>query len=261
MKNKNSKNKIISKIWGFMNKSPILSGVIISILAIVGSQFMKIYTYIYWLPYFRFFKIPMYYFDIVIFDRYTIICKIILIILIMIMIFSVIEFIEKRFRIKQKFGLGKLLLLEVVILYGNLLLKMSIHNFEKIDILNYIEWVIVLIILKNMCSFLMLKIKLRKMFFSIIFGIAFILLGTGGIMYMYGDNNVINYLYSPLKVIDDNKLVLLETTDKYYIVPCAKREGGGINIYRDSYAFIDKNNYIIQRRYYDIYDEYNKNLN
>ena len=83
-----------------MNKSPILSGVIISILAIVGSQFMKIYTYIYWLPYFRFFKIPMYYFDIVIFDRYTIICKIILIILIMIMIFSVIEFIEKRFRIK-----------------------------------------------------------------------------------------------------------------------------------------------------------------
>ena len=103
-----------------MNKSPILSGVIISILAIVGSQFMKIYTYIYWLPYFRFFKIPMYYFDIVIFDRYTIICKIILIILIMIMIFSVIEFIEKRFRIKQKFGLGKLLLLEVVILYGNL---------------------------------------------------------------------------------------------------------------------------------------------
>ena len=66
-----------------MNKSPILSGVIISILAIVGSQFMKIYTYIYWLPYFRFFKIPMYYFDIVIFDRYTIICKIILIILIM----------------------------------------------------------------------------------------------------------------------------------------------------------------------------------
>ena len=63
MKNKNSKNKIISKIWGFMNKSPILSGVIISILAIVGSQFMKIYTYIYWLPYFRFFKIPMYYFD------------------------------------------------------------------------------------------------------------------------------------------------------------------------------------------------------
>ena len=107
----------------------------------------------------------------------------------------------------------------------------------------------------------MLYILSAFMFFSIIFGIAFILLGTRGIMYMYGDNNVINYLYSPLKVIDDNKLVLLETTDKYYIVPCAKREGGGINIYRDSYAFIDKNNYIIQRRYYDIYDEYNKNLN
>lgn len=115
--------------------------------------------------------------------------------------------------------------------------------------------------IKKYVFFSDVKNKIKKNVFFNYFGIAFILLGTGGIMYMYGDNNVINYLYSPLKVIDDNKLVLLETTDKYYIVPCAKREGGGINIYRDSYAFIDKNNYIIQRRYYDIYDEYNKNLN
>ena len=45
-----------SKIWEFMNNSQILSAVIISVTALIGTQIVKFYTYIYWMPYFTFLK-------------------------------------------------------------------------------------------------------------------------------------------------------------------------------------------------------------
>ena len=40
-----SNNSIVLKLWDFMNESPILSAVIISFIAIISSQLVKIYTY------------------------------------------------------------------------------------------------------------------------------------------------------------------------------------------------------------------------
>lgn len=265
---KKSKNKIESKIWKFMNESPILSGIIISILAILGSLFVKIYTYIYWLPYFEFFNIPMQYFDIVIFDKYTIVCKIIFISLLMIMILSIIEYMEKRYRFKRKLGSPKLILAEIIILFGNLILQSmllettTLPNLVKKNILQCVEWIMILLIVKSVCSLLLSKIKLRKMFFSIVFGAIFVLIGTGGLVYIHGYNeNVVEYLSGMLRIIDDDKIVLFETSDQYYVVPYKKEKAATIYMDIDSYEFIDKNKQLIERRYYVVYDESGKKLN
>ncbi len=102
-----SNNSIVLKLWDFMNESPILSAVIISFIAIISSQLVKIYTYIYWLPYFDFFKIPLFYFDIAIYDKYLLAFEIIPIIFITMVFFSFIQYAEKKCKITLKLGLVK----------------------------------------------------------------------------------------------------------------------------------------------------------
>lgn len=87
---------IVKIVWKFMNKSPILSAIIISMAAIIGSQGYKLYTYIYWLPYFKLFEVPTYYFEDVVFDKYELLLKIAPRIIPIILLFIFFNFLEKK---------------------------------------------------------------------------------------------------------------------------------------------------------------------
>lgn len=268
MKKRDSSHKIVLKIWNFMNKSPILSAIIISIIAILGSQLVKIYTYIYWLPYFNFFNIPLHYFDIAIFDKYALIFEVIPISFITMIFFAVFQYIEKKCRIIPKLGVVKSLVLAFFIICGSmvlqsiLVLKTSVPSFLKLDVWNYIEWATLLLVLKHLCPLIISNVKFKLTTPSIILGVLFVLVGIGSMVYIHGYNiNVVDNLQGQLKIIDDNKMVLFETSDKYYIIPCEKTENGSIKIYRDSYAFIDKSEQLVQSNYYNgIYNEYGVRL-
>ena len=88
------------------------------------------------------------------------------------------------------------------------------------------------------------------------------LIGTGGLVYIHGYNeNVVEYLSGMLRIIDDDKIVLFETSDQYYVVPYEKEKAATIHMDIDSYGFIDKNKQLIERRYYVVYDESGRKLN
>lgn len=263
MKNEDLNNKIVLKIWSFMNESPILSAIIISIIAILGSQLVKLYTYIYWLPYFNFFNIPLHYFDIAIFDKYALISDVILISFIVMIFFTILQYIEKKYGIIYKFGLLKSFMLAIFIICGCiilksiLVLKTSVPNFLKLNIWNYIIGATLLLVLKHLFPLIISKVKFKRSISSIILGVLFIIVSAGSIIYIHGYNvNVVANLSGQLKIIDENKMVLFETSDKYYIISYKKVQNNSIKIYRDSYAFIDKNEQLVQRNYYNLYDEY-----
>ena len=77
----------------------------------------------------------------------------------------------------------------------------------------------------------------------------------------YNDNTV-TFLVGELETIDDDKLILFETSDQYYIIPCEKNEDGSLKIYMNYYAFVDKDKQLVHRDYYnDIYNSYGIKIN
>ena len=145
---------LVKIVWKFMNKSPILSAIIISIAAIIGSQGYKLYTYIYWLPYFKLFEVPTYYFEDAVFDKYELLLKIAPRIIPIILLFIFFNFLEKKSKLEIKIGLLKLILLnfvEMIIIttiYCILLAKTSLPHFWT-SALSYISEAIILLACKK----------------------------------------------------------------------------------------------------------------
>lgn len=257
----------ISKIWDFMNKSPILSSVIISILAILWTQVIKIYTYIYWLPYFKTFSIPLIYFDIAILDKYTYIVEILPAVLFIFALFESLSYMEKKLKIALKLGRVKLLILISIIICGStvmqsiLVRKPEIPSFFRFDIWNYFDIVFWFEIIQYVFLYTKWKINIKVSPKFIAFCMLIFLVGTGTVVYIQGYNNAAGNLVCDLRMIEEDKVILFETVDQYYIVPCKELEDGSIKIYEHSYSFVDKNKQVVRRFFYNhVYDEFDRLL-
>ena len=262
---KKEKQNIVKKAWTFMNKSPILSAVLISILAVLGSQIYKIYTYIYWLPYFKLFEVPTYYFENALFDKYEVILATAPAIIVLIFVVITFDFFEKKIKLdflkKVIFELAILLsivlLLIVLSVYGITLSFIWIN-----DVLLYIVLSISFLMLKNLAIELLSNKKVKITVPLIIISLSLIFVISSSMVYIDGYNsNVVDTIYINSRTIDDNKFVVFETSTEFYVIPCEMKDDNSIKIYRDSYCFIDKEKQTVTNRHFsNIYNEYNLSL-
>ena len=258
---------LVKIVWKFMNKSPILSAIIISIAAIIGSQGYKLYTYIYWLPYFKLFEVPTYYFEDAVFDKYELLLKIAPRIIPIILLFIFFNFLEKKSKLEIKIGLLKLILLnfvEMIIITTIsciLLAKTSLPHFLT-SALSYISEAIILLAYKKIFVMLFKEkiIKPTICLLTIITLLFFIV--SCSMVYINGYNsNVLNAMYNESRVIDNNKFIVFETSEHFYVIACEEKDDNSVKVYRHSYAFIEKEKQnVIKKHYSDIYNEYNLSL-
>lgn len=269
-----------SKIWEFMNNSQILSAVIISVTALIGTQIVKFYTYIYWMPYFTFFKIPLKYYNVAILDDYSLIVEVLP------QSFSVLFFAfifqkgSDKFHIEEKLGLPKAILLAVLLILSFCVIQTvlarrnilplwlaSLPRFIRIDIWGYFADALLLLCLKRWVQIFWSGIRNRTKSINLIPIIIILVIiamcFVGLWVYIRGYNdNTVTFLVGELETIDDDKLILFETSDQYYIIPCEKNEDGSLKIYMNYYAFVDKDKQLVHRDYYnDIYNSYGIKIN
>lgn len=262
---KKEKQNIVKKVWDFMNKSPILSAVLISILAVLGSQMYKIYTYIYWLPYFKLFKVPTYYFENALFDKYELFLATTPTIIVLIFLVITFDFFEK----KIKLDFLKKVLLELAILLS-IVIILTVLSFYRIttsfiwinDILSYIVLSITFLMLKNLVIELLSNKKVKITVPLIIISLSLFFVISSSMVYINGYNsNIVDTIYINSRTIDDNKFVVFETSTEFYVIPYEMKDDGSIKIYRDSYGFIDKEEQTVTNRHFsNIYNEYNLSL-
>ncbi|MBR0348043.1 MAG: hypothetical protein IIX16_00215 [Clostridia bacterium] len=266
MSNKENKS-IIKTIWNFMNKSPILSAIIISFAAILGTQGYKLYTYIYWLPYFKLFEVPTYYFEDVVFDKYELFLEVTPKIILVILLFILFNFLEKKSKLETKLGFFPLLLLNLtetmMLFFLSIILvtQTSLPIFLSHHLLSYICLAIWVLIFKKSLSKILTK-KLIKPTVSLlaIFTSLFLVVSCS-IVYINGYNhNVVNAMYSESRVVD-NKFIVFETSEHYYVIACEEKDENSVKVYRDSYAFIEKEKQNVMKKHYKtIYNEYDWSL-
>ena len=269
--NKSEENKsIISTIWDFMNKSPILSTVLISFIAILGSQMYKMYTYIYWLPYFKLFKVPAYYFENALFDKYELLLKIAPKVIIILLLYVIFDFLERESKIVIKLGIMKATILDVSIMFLILFVS-TILSVTKIIfsiywlsyILSYIGDTITLLAIKKIVSILFSSQNIKNKFSLFTVATLIFIVISCGTVYIEGYNsNVVDILILESRTIADDKFIVFETEEQYYVVAYKKNEDGTIKVYRDSYGFIDKKNQSVTKNHYtEIYNEYDLSIN
>lgn len=247
MSNNKENKSIIKTIWNFMNKSPILSAIIISFAAILGTQGYKLYTYIYWLPYFKLFKVPTYYFEDVVFDKYELLLKTAPKFILVILLFLVFNFLEKKSKLEIKFGFLKLLILNLVEMFVVitisyiLIFKTSLPHFWRFTSLTYIIEAITLLMYKKILSKLFTD-KIIKPTISLLAGFTLLFfIVSCGMVYINGYNsNVVNAMHGESRVIENNKFVVFETSEHFYVVACEEKDDNSVKVYRHSYAFIEK---------------------
>lgn len=269
--NKNEEDKsMISAIWGFMNKSPILSGVLISSIAILGSQIYKIYTYIYWLPYFNLFKVPSYYFENALFDKYELLLKIGPKVIIILLLLTFFDFFERKSKLVTKLGLMKTVIFDVFIVFFISIVSLILSITKIIFsiywlsyVLSYISTTTTILGVKKLvlilCSGKNMKDKLSLFTAAMLIFIVF----SCGAVYIEGYNSkVVDVLGLESRTIGDDKFIVFETEEQYYVIAYKKKEDGSIKVYRDSYGFIDKKKQAVFKNHYTkIYNEYDLSLN
>ena len=264
--NKEEKSKnIFIKIWKFMNKSPILSALIISLIAILSSQIYKVYTYIYWLPYFKLFEVPPHYFENALFDKYKLLLETAPTIVTFILLFIIFDFWEK----KIKFSFIKTIALELTVLIILSIVFITLVNTKIIisfiwisDILSCITLSITLLLIKNLLSEVLTNKKVKITAPLLIVFVLLFLVSSCSMVYINGYNsNVVDTICLDSRTIDEDKFVVFETSEQYYVIPCEKKEDGSIKVYRDSYGFIDKEKQLVTKnRGIKIYNEYDLSL-
>jgi hypothetical protein len=68
-------------------------------------------------------------------------------------------------------------------------------------------------------------------------------------------------LVGDVRTIDDNKMVVFETDDQYYVIAFTQNEDGTIKLFRNSYAFADKEKQNVRKEHFNkIYNESGKSL-
>ncbi|MEE1138740.1 MAG: hypothetical protein U0M02_09720 [Acutalibacteraceae bacterium] len=263
MSNKAKNKSIIKTIWKFMNKSPILSAIIISIAAILGSQGYKLYTYIYWLPYFNLFEVPTYYFEDTVFDKYELLLELSPKFIFITLVFILFNYLEMKSKLETKLGFIKSLILYLVgitiliTLFYILPTKTSLPIFWTSTLPTNICIAIILLLFKkiilHMFANKMIKptISLLAIFTSLFFII------SCGMVYINGYNiNVLNSMYNESRIIENNKFIVFETSEHFYVIACDEKDDNSVKVYRDSYAFIEKENQnVIKKQYNNIYNE------
>ena len=260
--------RTLNDIWCFFNDSPVLSAVIISLLTILGTQIYKIYTYIYWLPFLKFYRVPTHYFEFIMLDKYESFLRIAIVVLFVLPTTILFDFLKKKITTTLNLKLSHSIIITFMlyILFGfvEIFLGMEIARASLIlnDIIIYIGCSILIIIFKDLFGVLISrkqsKSKISKLLLLMI--IIFLISISSCITLVYGLNNVVHSIYGESKIIDEDKLIVFETSEQYYIIPCKKKTNNSIKIYRDSYVLVDKNKQQVVRKYYDIYDEYDTEL-
>lgn len=271
---------ILQWIWRFTNESQIISAVIISLMAVLGTQLIRIYTYIYWLPYFTFFNISLEYYETALFDNYSRFFEVLPKVLVFAVVLFAVNWIFKRNRLVERYGYLKVSVFSTVTSFLCLTLSTALARkaplpewlaaipFEiRSQTWIYISSALMLIVAKIFLNRPFIRVSYRPKFTAkiaiCIFLIVIILLGVGIMVYIQGYNdNTVDFLVGDLEIIDGDKLILFETTDQYYIIPCKKNEDGSLTILMKYYAFVDKNEQLVHREYYaDIYNDFGVKMN
>jgi hypothetical protein len=254
-----STNKnLLNHLWEFVNKSPIISAILISLITLIGLLLFRFYTFIYWLPYFESYNIPLNYFQLAEFDKYSLTYKLFIDTFFTYLIFYLFLKICNRVSFNNKRSNSMILIIMIMIIIISITLqsvlvrKWSMVKFFSLDIWTYISFAaFAYLIYRNIkvCNFNKKNIKLKIS--TIILCLFLILMGIGIATYINGYNEkVVPALVGEFKVIDENKAMLFETSDNYYIVPCVIKNDS-ITLYTKSYSFIEKYKVQVNTRYFN----------
>lgn len=268
---------ILKYIWRFTNESEILSAVIISLVAVLGVQLTKIYTYIYWMPYFTRFDISPEYFEIALFDSYSSYIERLPALLGFTIALLGVNWIIKKYRWIKRYGLLKFTVFSGVVAVLCMILStafarksalpawLAVIPFEiRSKIWLYIAIALMMVVEKNLLKYIFVQKPYRRKFSPTItwcvFLVVLTLLVTGIVVYIQGYNdNSISFSSGPLEIIDDDKLILFETADQYYVILCTENEDKSLTIDTTYYAFLDKDEQWVHYEYYStIYDHYGR---
>lgn len=253
-----TKKSLLSHLWEFVNKSPIISAILISFTTVFGLLLFKFYLFIYWLSYFESYHIPLNYFQVAEFDKYSLTYRLSINIFFTYLIFYLFLKIWNRVDFNNKRSNAAILIVMIMIIIISIILqsmlarKLSIIKLFRYDIWCYIFFAVFVYIIYRIikvCNFNIRTIKLKIS--TIILCLFLILMGIGVVTYINGYNEqVVPALVGEFKVIDENKAILFETSDEYYIVPCVI-ENDSIKLYTESYSFVEKNKAQVYTRYFN----------
>lgn len=250
--------KLLNHLWEFINKSPIISAILISLITLIGLLLFRFYTFIYWLPYFEKYNIPLNYFQLAEFDKYSFTYRLIVDTFFTYLFFYIFLKIWNKISFNnQSLNFIILILMMIIIIVSiksqsALARNLSILKFFSLDIWNYISFAAFAYIIYRIIKICNLAKKtIKPKVSTIILCLFLILMGIGGVTYINGYNEkVVPTLVGEFKVIDENKAMLFETSDNYYIVPCVIINDS-IYLYTNSYSFIEKYKVQVNTRYFN----------
>ncbi len=251
---------ILHRIWQSMDKSAILSAVIIGLPTLLKTKLYKVYTYVYWLPYFKMLKVDTQYSDIASFDMYEDLVKYVPYYILAIIFYLIFDLLLK----KVKNDVAKIVFYVAdVVLYIVIMIWAMFGNVSNYKFLCSICFALALVLLKRGITMCSSKKKNRSLSSnSVVAWVLILLLFFGLMVYINGYNtNVVDLLVGDVRTIDDNKMVVFETDDQYYVIAFEKNEDGSIKLFRNSYAFADKEKQSVVKKHFNkIYNESDKSL-
>ena len=245
----NTEKSIVVKLWEFCDKSPVLSAILISLIALTGTVLVRFYTFIYWLPYFRLLNIPLHYFQDAAFDKYSFFYNTIKNAFVLYLCCFLLLKIRAKLNNKVTVKIVYIVLSLTSMLAQTLLSRTrAIIDFFRIDVWFYISTSsiisLAIILLRDYQN--ALKVKIRTA--TLVLLACSLLVGIGVLTYIQGYNeNYVSVLVGVIKTIDDDKAVLFETSDKYYVIPCVI-EDNTIKLYINSYTLTEKNDKLVTNR-------------
>lgn len=253
---------IFQRFWRFMDKSPILSAVIIGLVAALSGVLYKVYTYIYWLPYFKILKVDTHYFENANFDKYELLVKYIFKFVPIFLLYLFFNWVANLFLRKVNNNFKKTVFCFSIMLFVLVLQILTIFIIPYFyDAINYISISLLLVALKNLIVTYFLITGGRLLYLNaVVLSVLFLVLSVGLMVYINGYNtNVVDLLAGDVKTIEGNKMVVFETEDQYYVIDFEKNEDNSIKLLRDSYTFVDKGEQTVTKEYFNkIYNEVGK---